>query len=311
MKRGVEYVPAVKQRSVSTTVHGTFGELLQGYVRSAQGFEHFLFTTPVVELTSRARLVEQPDAAEASSMVQPSDRTRALAAAELLAAELGRDMRGLVLEVESNIPVAKGHASSTADVLAAADAVLRCFHPDLPAPVSRALALSVARELEYGDYLLHGGIAACLQRSQRLLAVYHTDLRWTVVGVDEGGFVHTEEFHRATPEDPAKAAEYELLYAELDKALRAGDGVRAAGVATASSELHDDRLPKRSLGMLRRVRDATGALGICVAHSGTLAGLIYSRHDTDCDERVADATARLAGAGLAPNVFTIKEASKP
>jgi L-threonine kinase len=178
----------------------------------------------------------------------------------------------------------------------------------MPSPAARALMLAVARDLEYGDYLLHPGIAACNQRSHRLIKAYRTDLRWMIVGIDEGGFVHTEEFHRDSVEDSAKAAVYERLFLDLDRALQDGDYARCAEIATLSAELHDDKLPKKSLADLRQVRSQTGALGICVAHSGTVAGLIYSRHQPDAQERIAQARALLADMEYQSLLYTLKEA---
>ncbi|UUU39499.1 hypothetical protein [Streptomyces sp. NBC_00162] len=292
---------------IASTVHGAFGEILQGYTVGARGFEHFLFTAPVEELSCAARLrrAEGPDTQALT--ISPADRTKALSAFETLSADLGFSHAGLTIDITSNIPVAKGHASSTADILAVALLCIQEAHPATPAPVAHALALSVARRLEYGDYLLHPGIASCAQRSQTLIAKYDTDLRWSIVGVDEGGWVRTEEFHREIPEDPGKARVYERLFAELDAALLANDGNAAAEIATLSSELHNDRLPKKSLEDLMAVKKEWGALGVCVAHSGTVAGLIFSQHQTDHDLRVAESRSALHSLGYDSHLYTLKE----
>jgi L-threonine kinase len=242
--------------------------------------------------------------------ISPADRTKALAAFEMLSAELGLSSVGLAIDITSNIPVAKGHASSTADILAVALLCIQDAYPATPPPVAHALALSVARRLEYGDYLLHPGIASCAQRSQTLIAKYHTDLRWSIVGVDEGGWVRTEEFHREIPEDPGKARVYAQLFGELDAALLTNDGEAAADIATRSAELHNDRLPKKSLEDLMAVKNESGALGICVAHSGTLAGLIFSKHQTDHDFRVAESRRVLRSLGYDSGLYTLKESRR-
>lgn len=295
---------------IVTTVHGTFGEILQGYTFGAHGFEHFLFTAPVEELKSQARLCPHDGTAKERLGITPSDRAKALSAFELLSAELGYGATDCTIEIDSNIPVAKGYASSTADILATAQLCIRSRHPETPEPVVHALALSVARQLEYGDYLLHPGVAACAQRSHRLLTAYRTDLRWTLVGVDEGGWVRTEEFHQESPEDLGKARVYAELFAQLDTALRADDYAAAAEVASRSAELHNDRLPKKSLEDLRRIQRDLGALGVCVAHSGTLAGLIFSRHQPDHDLRVRECRSELESCGYSTETFTLKEAQR-
>ncbi|MEU6895331.1 hypothetical protein ABZ934_26815 [Streptomyces sp. NPDC046557] len=293
------------------SIHGAFGEILQGYTLGPSGFDHFLFTAPVEELHCQARLKREGIPSTAALAVTPTDRVKALHAYDMLSADLQRSTRGALIEIQSNIPVAKGHASSTADILATALLCVSEAFPEAPEPMAHALALSVARRLEYGDYLLYPGIAACAQRSQTLLSTYRTDLRWTIVGVDEGGYVRTEEFHRERAEDPGKATVYEQLFRELDAALLAGDGEAAARIATQSAELHDDRLPKKSLEDLRTLRDDFGALGICVAHSGTLAGLIFSRHQSDHAARVKECRMALDALGYTSSTFTLKEAKHP
>ncbi|MEU8588219.1 hypothetical protein AB0C59_14660 [Streptomyces sp. NPDC048664] len=295
---------------IASTIHGTFGEILQGYTLGADGFEHFLFTAPVEELRSEARTRRTGATSAQALSVSPGNRTKALSAYAKMSRDLGLPTDGVTIEITSNIPVAKGYASSTADILAAALLCVRETHPETPEPVAHALALSVARRLEYGDYLLHPGIAACAQRRHELIAAYDTDLRWTIVGVDEGGLVRTEEFHRECPEDAGKARVYEELFGELDAALRANDGLAAARVATRSAELHDDRLPKKTLGTLREVGEDLGALGVCVAHSGTLAGLVFSRHQADHDLRVAQCHAALRSQDLESSTFTLKESRR-
>ncbi|WP_328928502.1 hypothetical protein OG429_30770 [Streptomyces sp. NBC_00190] len=295
---------------IVSAVHGAFGEILQGYTAGANGFEHFLFTAPVEELTCAARLRRAESHGTQALTISPADRTKALSAFETLSAELGLSTSGITIDITSNIPVAKGHASSTADILAVALLCIREAYPATPAPVAHALALSVARRLEYGDYLLHPGIASCAQRSQTLITQYHTDLRWSIVGVDEGGWVRTDEFHREVPEDPGKARVYERLFRELDAALLANDGKAAAEIATLSSELHNDRLPKKSLEDLMAVKREWGALGVCVAHSGTLAGLIFSKHQTDHDLRVAESRRELRSLGYDSDLYTLKESGR-
>ncbi|MEU7489636.1 hypothetical protein [Streptomyces sp. NPDC042319] len=263
------------------------------------------------ELRCQARIRQENRSEAAPLTVRPADRVKALHAYTSLLADLRQRGHGGVLEIDSNIPVAKGHASSTSDILASALLCVSEACPDIPEAAAHALALSVARRLEYGDYLLHPGIAACAQRSQRLITAYHTDLRWTIVGVDEGGYVHTEDFHREVPEDPGKAEVYAQLFDELDEALRADDGPAAARIATRSAELHNDRLPKKSLSDLTALQRDFGAHGICVAHSGTLAGLIFSRYQSDHDERIAGCRAALDARGYTGSTFTLKEARRP
>src|ERR1700754_4025809 len=107
----------------SATVHGTFGELLQGYRHQpAGGFEHFLVTLPVVELRTTSTVSVTSGRRE--HRVSPADRTRALTATGDLARALGLYEAEITVAIDSNIPVGTGCASSTADIMASVAALV-------------------------------------------------------------------------------------------------------------------------------------------------------------------------------------------
>jgi uncharacterized protein involved in propanediol utilization len=290
----------------TATVHGTFGELLQGYRELAGGvYQHFLFTLPVAELYSTSTVSLTPG--RPLHRIHPPDRTRALTAATKLATAL--EIRGtqITVQIDSNIPVGKGCASSTADIMSCTAALLNAVHPNVPHPVVHALGSLVGKEIEWGDYVHSESIAICLQRTHTLVQKYVTDMRWRIVGIDEGGVVDTAAFHRKQRESRKLARYYESLVAQLDAALRASDHTTAAQISTESALLSQKALPKRYFTLMQLVAKSTGALGIAVAHSGTVVGLIFSEHQGDVDLRIRDAEERLQREGLATRVFTVRE----
>jgi len=302
----VEDRTTVHDRIGTSTVHGTFGELLQGYRRLRDGgHQHFLFTLPVAEFRSTATVSLTPRGG--SARVHPPDRLRARTAAVNLARALGLVGTGVNVRIDGNIPVGKGCASSTADVMATIAAVLDAAHPNTADPVVHALGSLVAKEIEWGDYVLSDSIALCLQRTHTLVHSYATDLRWRIVGVDEGGTVDTADFHRGQRESRRQAQHFELLSNRLDAALRESDSATAAQIATESALVNQRALPKRNLALMQDVARHTGAQGIAVAHTGTVIGLIYSEHQPEMAQRMDDARLRLHGAGLTSRTFTLRE----
>jgi L-threonine kinase len=239
--------------------------------------------------------------------VVPADRTRALTAAEELASALGLGNTHISVEIESNIPVGRGCASSTADIMASVAALLEAAHPEVPDPVVHALGSLVAKEIEWGDYVFSESIALCRQRTHTLVRQYDTGMRWRIVGVEEGGSVDTEAFHRRQRESRRQAQYYETLLAQMDAALSTSDFTTAAQIATESALMNQKALPKRNLALMRRIADATGALGIAIAHTGTVIGLIFSAHQSDASLRLWEARQRLKRANLTSKVFTVRE----
>ncbi|MGC4892264.1 hypothetical protein [Micromonospora sp. DT31] len=295
-----------KRQVGKATVHGTFGELLQGYRQHRTGdFEHFLFTLPVQELCTTATVTLSHGDGE--HHVRPANRTRALAAATDLARALGLHEIDMDLTVDSNIPVGKGCASSTADIMASISALVAAASPGTSRRVLHALGTLVARDIEWGDYVLGESISLCLQRTHTLVRSYDTDLRWHILGVDEEGSVDTAEFHRRERESARLARHYASLLSELDAALMMNDFAAAAQVATESAVLNQRILPKRSFPLMRQVAAATGALGIAVAHTGTVVGLIFSGHQSDMPARLREAQLCLDREELNSRVYTVRD----
>lgn len=299
--------PDAGPRIGSATVHGTFGELLQGYRQRSPGdFEHFLFTLPVVELSATSTVTLAPEGG--GHHVHPPDRTRALTAAVELERALGAGGDDRIgVSIDSNIPLGKGCASSTAEIMATVWALLEAAHPSLPHPVVRALGSLIGKDIEWGDYVLSSSIALCLQRTHTLVRAYPTSMRWRIVGVDEGGAVDTAAFHRAQRESRRQAQHYEALCEQLDAALRRSDFTTAGRIATESALLNQRTLPKRHFPLMRQTAEATGALGIAVAHTGTVIGLIFSMHQSDAALRIWEAEQRLRARSVPSKRFTVRE----
>lgn len=287
----------------SATTHGSFGELLQGYTIGADGgYSHFLYTLPVAELSSTVTIHRTGSGSLTST---PADRCKTRAAFRSLCRKYGVAADGIRLDIVSDIPLARGCASSTADILSACRAFFQYLAPEVPADVVTKEILVTLGEIEFSDYLLYPGIASCHQREQQLVEAYPTDLQFSIVGVDEGTEVATDAFHRSNPERLEKVPAYRRLFDEMHEALVANDPFWVGELATAGAVLHNDVLPKQSLDVLIDVCAESGGLGICVAHSGSMAGILFSGHQSDPGRRISRASAMLRRSGYRPRRFTV------
>jgi uncharacterized protein involved in propanediol utilization len=69
-------------------------------------------------------------------------------------------------------------------------------------------------------------------------------------------------------------------------------------VATASSNINDLFLPKPLLPEIRRLAEIHNALGISVAHSGTMLSILFAPADPDMERRMEAIQKELIGLGV-------------
>jgi L-threonine kinase len=247
---------------------GTFGELLQGALPQATGMDHFLVTFPIARWT-RAWFRFEPDAA---LRVFPSHKLKSRRLAEmLLAAHRGNG--GGTLIIDSDLPVGKGLASSSADLVATARAV----GPVLGLEASPRAIEGWLRPIEPTDGVMYPGVVVFEHREVRAASELGVLPPLTVVAVDEGGEIDTVAFNRRPRQySPAQRQEYARLLDALTGAVQAGDLAALGAVTTRSAILNQRMQPKRHLEDMLAISRAAGALGVVCAHSGTMLGILLA-----------------------------------
>lgn len=266
----------VDVRSGFGDAFGTFGELLQGCL---PGGTDFLVTFPI---TRCSRAWFRFDRA-GPLRVFPSDRVKSLSLAKAILAGSGNSGGG-VLVLDSDLPVGKGLASSSADLVATARAVGSVLGLDVsPESVERWL-----RPIEPTDGVMYPGIVVFEHRAVRLRSALGTLPALKVVAVDEGGQVDSVAFnqrhkHYTNPE----TAEYSELLQALAEAIAAMDLTAVGAIATRSAVMNQRLAPKRNLDAMLRIARDCGALGVACAHSGTMLGILLATGDADHKRKLA------------------------
>lgn len=91
---------------------------------------------------------------------------------------------------------------------------------------------------------------------------------------------------------------FTCLRSELRVAVATGDVARLARVATSSALINQRFLPKSALDFLLDLCERVGGCGIQVAHSGTVAGVIFDSRDGDVMEKVDRCVTGIEKGGL-------------
>jgi uncharacterized protein involved in propanediol utilization len=281
--------------------HAHHGEIVQGLFYSSDGtLEHGLVTLPCTLFRTRARFRPLRSAA---LTVEPGDRTRARHAARLTLDALGYTRWGGSLRLEGSVPLRWGCGSSTTDVLATIRAVANAFGVVLePAWIAR---LAVAAETA-SDSLMYGPERAVLfaqRRGSVLLDLGGPLPAVRVLGVNtEGGGVETLALP-PIPYTPWEVEVFQPILGLLRRAVERQDPALLGRVATASALINQRHRPKHHMDDLLRVASDTGAVGVQVAHSGTVAGLLFAP-GRGSSERMEAARAAVGRLGLESWTFS-------
>lgn len=187
----------------------------------------------------------------------------------------------LRIECRSTIPIAKGMASSTADIAATAVATARHFER----PLDEATLARLCVALEPTDSTLFSGLtlfdhtAATTQIPCGLLP------RTEILLLESPLTLSTADYHRLArqPLLQAHADTLDRAWQTLQVACAQGDAALLGKAATMSAIASQALLPKPAFSSLLNLVERFDLYGLNVAHSGSIVGLLLdsSRHDVE------------------------------
>ncbi len=274
---------------------GHAGEILQGAIRTDDDRTHrVLLSLPAPVLWTKAILRSTPG--EAFS-IEPAWASKARDAALQLFARWGMEPPELKIELQTNIPVAKGCGSSTADVLAVLRALTARFNRPLP---ERELARLIVGVEQAADSSVLSRPAVFRHREGEVedyLGGPYPPMRVLVVDAEPTHTVDTVSLPRARYSAQEMAA-FSLLISNLKKAFERSDPAAVGRVATASARISQRFLPKPNFLPFLDLVHAHQGYGVSVSHSGTvMAALLPAAVLTGAARAIAKAA---EGMGMQP-----------
>lgn len=170
------------------------------------------------------------------------------------------------LTVASSIPRGKGMASSSADMGAVLYAAATALEKELTAQEAAYIAASI----EPTDGVFCPGLCCLNYEIGQIHRVYDYALPLVIVMIDTGGNIDTLQFHASHPDERGE------LSPAVQALLHEPWSYECIGAAaTASAFANQQILPKPRLDELYTEMMSRGALGINVAHSGTMIGILF------------------------------------
>ncbi len=250
---------------------GTFGELVQGVIDQTP----FLVTIPI-RWGTRAKFIPGENQ---EVVVYPTHRKKAQMAAILACRTLKKP--GGTLSISSVIPIGKGLASSSADIVASIRAVAAAYDRNLPPSVIARLAAQV----EPSDGVMYPYMVVFEPVKGILLEKWPRAPHAVIVGLVGHGRVNTVLHHESR--DLYTSRHQSRLQEALNGARHAAyahdvRGLGEAGLISAEVEWERDHRDP----ILGQIIDEARShqWGVITAHSGTARGYIFSPKDFSGNE---------------------------
>lgn len=273
------------------------GELLQGVFQGADGrLKRVLVSIPCGIFKSEVRFT--PNGSSVVE-VEPKWKIKSRRAVNLTLTSLGKPECGGLVQISSNVPVGWGLGSSTSDVTAAIRATADCLGERLT-PYAIA-ALAVCAETACDATMFDEQMVLFAQRE----GIVVEDFRSSLPKLEVLGFNTSSNGHGIDTIGfpPAHYSSWEIeafrpMVGLLRRAAYLRNPQLLGQVASASATINQHYLPKPHFQNLKAISEEVSAVGVQVAHTGTIAGLLFDPVDPLKERRIEKAQALLATIGI-------------
>lgn len=239
--------------TITVKMRGTCGELAQGFYCG----EPILITCPI-EKFSVATVSDEFMGVEGLG-------SKSLAMLGKILKRFRADLK-FGVRLTSELPHGKGMASSSADIAAVAQAVALSFGQKLSPEVLGKLCA----EIEPTDGIFYSGVVAMNPLTGQLIKRIRAQEQFQIAVFDYGGEVDTLKLNRRS-----------------DFQIPVIGDVIDFELTEKSAQANQSILPKRGLTELMNFAKSLGAVGVNVAHSGTVTGIFFHATDLLVEDKIS------------------------
>lgn len=269
--------------SITASAIGHAGEFLQGVIEEEQQLHAVLVSIPVSELGSQACFRPGPGV---DLTVHPHWKQKSRRAFALAWECFSRVPPGGSLRIQSDLPVARGMGSSTADCVAAIRAAA-CVHGGR---LSEEQIAGLAHQAEKNsDATMYGRdlVLFCHRegRAHRKLFCRCPSFDLALVEATRGSrSIETDSLQRPAYTS-AEIAEFSHLVARFSQAIRLRELETMGAVAERSADINQRYHAMPGLLQVRAIARDLGAYGTAIAHSGDLQIMLFPRGALEEDRK--------------------------
>ena len=248
---------------VTVKVPGTCGELVQGIKEN----KNFHITCPI-------NLFSYVSASLNSSQIESSFiKPKALQAMEKILKFFHKENTEVKIQISSQIPMEKGMASSTTDIIGVCSSIAILLGEEISAEEIAKIALSI----EPTDGVMFRDIACFDHLEGKISEIIGKPPKMKILVIDPGTRINTMEFHK---KDNLRELYLKIQNQSLKALKLVKRGIREQNIeligegATISALANQRVLFKPYLDHVISISKGMGALGVNVAHSGTVIGVL-------------------------------------
>lgn len=252
-------------QSAVASCPATCGELLQGWLAGSEKLVAY-----GIDLSSRVTAVLVP-----SWPAIPATQVKMYQLCRLLLTHFGQPQVKLKLSRQSEIPLGKGMASSTADLVATCRAVARLFGRSLSAAEITRFCVQV--EASDASAYLAQGLTVIDARTGQVYWQTKWRPQFASLVLEPATQLSTALVHRQLTVLQLKqqATEFAQVYQAFMTAVQTQSLTLLGAAATQSACLRQQLLPKPYFTAIQQFMQTQPFLGLNVAHSGTVIGLMF------------------------------------
>ncbi len=259
-----------RREVVSGVSCGTLGELFQGPHWEKSELHISIISLPV-DKYSWCYFVKEP-----GSHSEPAgdlvDRPKSNLAVKLFLDRFTKVLPPGRWEFYSELPVGKGMASSTADIVAA----IRCLFNIFGMAYDQRVVIEILRSIERSDTVFLDEFALYLSQQHKIVKSFGDAIGFFTCYVVEEPSVVTEDLtHQLLDHYRLNARSYRRCLADIVSAFTDADIRGVARSATMSAELSQGVVPKASFAEVVGNQRAFRADGVFVAHTGSVIGYLF------------------------------------
>ncbi|MBI5574675.1 MAG: hypothetical protein HY919_09065 [Elusimicrobia bacterium] len=256
-------------KKITVRTPGTCGELAQGMIDG----NYFHITCPV-------NLFSYVSVKPSKKIETPSIKWKSRKAVEKTLKFLG-ESRTPKIQIHSEVPIGKGMASSTADITATCLATAKLLQKKISNDDISRIALSI----EPTDGTMFKGITLFDHREGKIKEYLGSAPKMKILVVDLGICVDTIEFNKNDflYEHLSNQKKIKKAFELIKTGIRQNDIYMIGEGATISAILNQKILYKPGLEKILDIGLKLGAVGVNVAHSGGVVGILLNYEFSDME----------------------------